>query len=190
MIALMERTRERWFAYRRDTRGSAAAEFAMWLGILVLPVLNAIDLGFYAYQSMQVQQAAQSAAQTAFSLCNATTAPVATNCSNLNTELNTAFKSTSLGTDVVWSTSSEAWYCVNTSDALTISGTAATINPSGSNSAGSMAATAPTCANGAKAGDYVLLSVSHTFKPIFAGTSIVTGVLPATITQTAWMRVN
>jgi Flp pilus assembly protein TadG len=180
-----------WPAFFRREDGSAAAEFAIWLGVLTVPVLNAADISFYAYQAMQVRQAAQTAAQTAFSLCNGQAPPIATSCSGLNSALVTALASNGLGSNITWATSpasSEGWYCVDGTGALVISGSAETISPKGSNS-GSMSSTQPSCTQG-KAGDYVALSVTYTYKPIFKNLSIVTNVLPATITQTAWMRVN
>lgn len=178
--------------FARSERGSAAAEFAIWLGVLTVPLLSAVDVAWYAIQSMQVGQAAQSAAQTAFTLCNGTTIPVASNCTNFHTQLTTSLQSTSLGSNVAWASSSESWYCVNTSNALTLNDSTkvVTINTDGSTS-GSIAKSPPTCSgSSAAAGDYVTVNVTYTYKPIFKGLSILTAVLPTTITRSAVMRVN
>jgi hypothetical protein len=178
-------------AYLGDRHGSAAVEFAFWLGALVFPVLGATDVGFYAYQSMQAHEAAQTAAQTAMALCTGQTTPVSSNCSNFNSRLTTAVQSTSLGNTVTFSSGKEGWYCVGASatPTLSASGTTITINPGGSNT-GSMAASAPTCTNGNKAGDYVTVNITYTYKPMFPGMSVITLLGGTTISGSSMMRVN
>ena len=46
-------------AYLRCRAGAAAAEFALILTLLVIPLLNAFDIGVYVYQRMQLDNAAQ-----------------------------------------------------------------------------------------------------------------------------------
>ena len=50
----------------RDERGVAAVEFAAVSLLLVLILGNGVDFGVYQYRTMQVQEAAQVAAQTAW----------------------------------------------------------------------------------------------------------------------------
>ena len=51
-----------------DDRGTAATEFAAVAMLLVMILGNAVDFGVYQYRSMQVQEAAQVGAQTAWSV--------------------------------------------------------------------------------------------------------------------------
>ena len=53
-----------------DTRGAAAVEFVLWLGILIVPILSAVDVSFYAYQRMQLEIAARAGAQAAWKACD------------------------------------------------------------------------------------------------------------------------
>jgi hypothetical protein len=176
----------RWLS---STRGAAAYEFALWLGVLTPLILNAVDLGYYSFQAVQVRQAAQAGAQTALVLCAGanSTPPVSANCANFSSRVSTAIQSTSLGSNVTWATSSEGWYCVDTTSSLTLQGTAETITAGVAS--GSMASTAPTCANTNSASDYVLISTSFTFHPLFNRVTVAS-LLSSTITYTAPVRVN
>ena len=57
-------------AVRADTSGAAASEFALLAISLVLGLLNAVDMGRYEYQRLQVENAAQAGAQAAWHTCN------------------------------------------------------------------------------------------------------------------------
>jgi Flp pilus assembly protein TadG len=178
--------------YGRDTRGVAAAEFALWVSALTVPILGAVDLGFYAYQDMQLNSAAQAAAQAAWSLCNSSTpaAPAATSCAGLQTALATAAHSTGLGTSAVLQAGSEGYYCLTTAGALVqVPGsTLGSIPTSGSGTAPTGGAT--NCSAYARLpGDYVQITVNHTYAPVFAGLTLVK-LLPTTMSRTAWMRLS
>src|SRR4051794_37720113 len=86
----------------RSEAGSAAFELALWLGVITLPLLNAVDLGMYAYQRMQVEQAAQMATQAAFNLCSqgAASTPLLTKCLGLVAATAGGAQSTALGSNV------------------------------------------------------------------------------------------
>ncbi|HEY1929696.1 MAG TPA: TadE/TadG family type IV pilus assembly protein [Caulobacteraceae bacterium] len=182
--------------YASDRRGSAAAEFALWAVALVVPIASAMDVGFYAYENMELNNAAQAAAQAAWSLCKTSTMlPAATACSGLQSALTTAAHSTSLGSSAVLQSSSEGYYCMNTAGALQLVGTAGVIPVSG-------AGTAPTgpvssCAslgtgfagNTLPSGDYVQIKVNYAYSPVFRGLTVL-GLLPTTVTRTAWMRLQ
>ncbi len=53
----------------RADRGAAAAEFAIVVTILVYMLLNVVDLGMYVYARMQVENAAQAAAEKVVVAC-------------------------------------------------------------------------------------------------------------------------
>src|SRR5579863_6244611 len=80
-------------SFRRNERGAAAVEFAVILSLLVIPLLNAIDLGVYAFDYMEVRHAAQSAAQSVWAGCSPNQlVPAALSCPNYtNAAVNTAY---------------------------------------------------------------------------------------------------
>jgi len=59
--------------YGGDRCGAAAAEFALLLSLLVIPTLNVADLAIYAWDRMQLENAAQMAAQAAWETCDSAT---------------------------------------------------------------------------------------------------------------------
>jgi Flp pilus assembly protein TadG len=182
--------------YALDTSGAAAVEFAIWLAALLVTTMSVVDAGAYAFQTMQVREAAQTAAQSVFSICNSAATgqnyPVTTNCPNVSTTTARAIHSTSLVTAVSWSNLKEGWYCgvvTGTKVSLTLTGTQNTMDNLGATT-GSMASTQPTCTDGAVAGDYIQVNVGYTYRPPFGGLSIVTLLGGAAVNQSAWMRIN
>jgi len=168
-----------------EQRGAAAAEFALVLSLLTIPVLNAIDLALYAWDRMQVDNAAQIAVQAAWAACpksfNLPATPNSYNkCPNMPTAVTTAAQSTTLGTAVTVTATSENYYCINSSGSLVTVGNFPNTKPSDCSSVG-LAADLP--------GDYVLITVSYTYTPVFAAVSIAS-VLASPITRTAWMRLG
>lgn len=185
----------RIFAWRRDTNGAAAVEFAIWLLILVVPMLNVADIGLYVFQKMQLQQASQVAAQAAWKLCDPSKGnylPAATHCPNLVSTMTTAAQNTSLGTAATLQTSHEQYYCTNASGGLVAVGTQGTINTTGTNTDPSGA---PGNCSGvvsgslAVPGDYVQITVNYSYSPLFRAVSMAS-FLTTPITQTAWSRLN
>src|SRR5439155_27059778 len=128
-------------AYAQETRGAAAVEFALWLTMLAIPIFTVIDVSFYVQEKMQVQNAAQAAAQLAWSTCGAssTQSPATTNCvasgATLNSAITAGAHSTSLGSSVTVANGADSYYCLNASNNLTLVGTAGVIGSSGTNTA-------------------------------------------------------
>ena len=181
-------------AWRRDTSGAAAVELAIMASLLTIPLLNVVDLAFYAFRFMQVQNAAQVGAQAAWATCDTTAKLPATNttkCPGFASAVTAAIQSTSLSTGVTQATGSpaEGYYCTTTAGALQLVGTAGTVGapPSGqpATCAGVSGASAPTAAPG----DYVQVNVSYTFTPVFSGVSLAS-LLPSPITTITWTRLN
>lgn len=174
-----------------DLSGAAAAEFVLWLAILTVPVLNAVDLGVYAFQRMQLDIAAQAAVQTAWHICNKTSLlPAVQNCTGLSAAMTTAAQGTSLGGDVTITTTppSEAYYCVSASNTLVKVGTAGTFGtapvkpaPFDCHTVVASSTTAP--------GDYIEVTASYPYAPVFTGVSVAS-LLTTPITRTAKMRLN
>lgn len=188
MAGMMRDVLSIFHRYRRDEKGAAAVEFALVVTLLTVPVLNVVDLAMYAWDRMQVDNAAQMGAQAAWTTCAATTNHPATpnsyaNCSGMPAAVTQAVQSTSLGANVTWSATVEAYYCTTTGGALT-QVAAATGNPPSDcskNGAGGLSSDKP--------GDYVQISVQYTFTPIFPAVSIASA-LASPITRTAWTRLG
>ncbi len=184
----------------RNERGAAAAEFTLVAVVLVYMFANIIDIGMYAYDKMELQNAGQALMEKIFVECppNSTYTPITTKCNSsgggpLTSDIeNTAVQNTSLGTNVTISSITaagatttciqgnslklcEGWFCVLTGGSLD-TGTA-------------ISSTQPTCGNGNKAGDYVAATVSYTYTPVFSHFTVAS-LLATPITYKAWMRVN
>jgi Flp pilus assembly protein TadG len=166
---------------RHDARGTAAIEFAVVGSLLTFALLNAVDTGRYIYSRMEVQNAAEVGAQTAWKTCNQSSMlPATQNCSGLNTAITTAIQSTSLGTAVSLASGypTEGYYCVNSSNALQSVGSLSS-KPANCTSAGNANATP---------GDYIQVQVTFNFTSLFPGITVIGALNISTITMTSWMR--
>ena len=167
-------------SYLREQRGAAAVEFAMMLGLFTIALPSAIDLGIYAYDSMQVNTSAQMAVQAMWAGCSQF--PVTSSCSGAQTTLSTAAHQSSLGSQVSVSSSTESYSCTNSSGALYPKATGTFASPLGANSY--------TCASADQTsypGDYMSATVTYAYTPVFANISVAT-LLGTSITSTATMR--
>jgi Flp pilus assembly protein TadG len=172
--------------FLHEARGAAAAEFTLVALMFAYMMINVGDLGVYVYDKMQVESAAQAAAESMWAQCSPTTgaAPnITANCSGYAAKITSAAQQTSLGTGVtalLLSSPGEGWYCANTSGGLTRNST-------------SISGSQPTCTSivstdTTKAGDYVPIQASYAYSPIFPGATV-TSLLSTTITHTVWIRV-
>jgi Flp pilus assembly protein TadG len=165
-----------------DARGVAGIEFALTGPLLALGLLNAVDVGYFIYQRMEVENAAEVGAQAAWKTCNnlkSTMLPATVNCPTLQAVLTTAIQSTSLGTAVTLASGypAEGYYCVNSSNALQLQG--------------SVSSPPTTCSTGVTPGDYLQVSVTYPYQPLFPGLISVMSVSGVTsITKTTWMRLG
>lgn len=167
----------------RDKRGTAAIEFAAAATLLVGLLVNAVDFNDYEYRNMQVADAAQVAAQTAWQTCNsASLLPATENCSGLSAAITTAIQSTALGSRVSLSAGYpvEGYYCVNASGALQSVGSLSS-KPANCSAAGN-ASTSP--------GDYIQISVTAAYAPLFPGLSVVGKWDVSSLTAVSWMRLQ
>jgi Flp pilus assembly protein TadG len=166
--------------YLGDESGAAAAEVAMFL-LLVTPILlNLADIGGWVFVRMQVENAAESAAQAAWANC--TTKPasgaVTAHCPNLTPAVTGAIQGTQLGNSITWANSAtidadSGYYCPEATTKTLVAATSTT-----------------TCADtGASAGYYVKVTANYNFSPMFTGASIA-ALFPATITRSAWSRIE
>lgn len=182
---IASRTVHAVFRYGADRRGAATLEFALTLILFVIPIANIVDLGAYVYQRMELENATQSAAQTAWAVCSTAANLPATpnsyaNCSALPAAITTAVHGTSLGSSVS-ATTTEGYYCVNTTtNSLVSVGTFPGTKPANCSSVGSASDTV---------GDYIKITASYTYSPLFTAVSV-TSLLATPITRTAWMRLG
>jgi len=166
--------------FGKDKRGVAAVEFALIASAVGLVILNVADIAIFLFDQLEVENATQMGAQAAYAACPFDDLPATVNCTGLNTAITAAVQSTSLGTapTLVTGYPTEAYYCVDTSGALTNVGAVTASKPSDCTSAGS---------SSTKPGDYLLVQVTYTFAPLFTGFTVAS-LLPTTITNTAWVR--
>jgi Flp pilus assembly protein TadG len=159
----------------------AAVEFALIAGVMIYAFLNAVDVGLYLYEEMQVENATQVAAQAAWTACAPPQLPATTNCPGLQSAMSTAVQSTSLGARVTLQsgTPSEGYYCLNASNVLQyVSGVA-------SKPADCTVADQPSL----QPGDYISIQTSFAYAPLFPALSIA-GTFKTPITRSALMRLG
>lgn len=165
----------------RDRRGVAAIEFAVFAGLLSLVVLNTTDISFYIYQRMQVENAAQMAAQAAWKNCNLSQLPATVNCPTLSNAVQRAVQSTSLGAQVVLQTGSpaEGYYCINSSNALQYM---SDVNnrPADCSTAGNP---------NLQPSDYIQITTTFSYAPLFPGLTVASA-FATPITRNALMRLG
>jgi len=186
---MFSNARNLWRRYRTDQRGAAAVEFAIVVTLLTVPVLNVVDVAQYAWDRMQTDNAAQAAVQAAWTTCSTAAnlpATVGTNCSAMSAAVTLAAQSTSLRTAVTVTSTTEGYYCVKTSvtpNTLIYAGPVTSAKPSdcSQGSIGGSSSDVP--------GDYVLITTSYTYSPIFPAVSVASG-LATPITRQAWMRLG
>lgn len=198
------------FHYAKSERGAAAVELAFALFLLTIPILNVVDLAFYAFTWMQTQNAAQMGAQAAFSDCNTSNSlPAATNCAlstsannmTLFDTVNQGIQETALNSSVslVSSQVTDGYFCSSSANVLTQVGSLGYAYPD----AGGVGASAntndiapvdvSTCSGyqdtTAAPGEYIVVNVTHTYQSIFGFVSVAS-LLPATMTATAYVRID
>src|SRR5690349_20844698 len=120
-ILPVRRLRRRLKAFGQDRRGTAAIEFAFFVGFLSVATLNVAEISVYIFQRMQVDNAAQMGAQAVWKTCNSSSLlPATTNCSGLNAALTSSVQSTALGSRVQLQSGSpaEGYYCVTAQNVL------------------------------------------------------------------------
>jgi len=176
-----------------DARGVAGIEFGVTGLLLVIGLLNAVDVGYYAYQRMEVENAAEAGAQAAWQTChdpNGSILPATVNCQppntaiTLNAAITAAIQSTTLkgvtlasGTGAINPNPGEGYYCVNASNALIFQG--------------SVSSPPTVCSSGVAPGDYLQVQVTYPYQSLFPGSiSVMSGWSGIPITKTSWMRMG
>jgi Flp pilus assembly protein TadG len=170
--------------FRRDTRGVAAVEFSIAATIVIVGVVNAVDMGLYEYRRMQVENAAQAGAQAAWKACydTSTMLPATTKCPGLSDAITAAIQSTSLGGGVALTSGypQEGYYCVDTTGVLQSVGDLSN-KPANCSAVGSASVTP---------GDYLQVSVTYSYTPLFSSLTVMGAWGISSITMTSWMRLS
>lgn len=171
----------RWTSrFHADERGVAAVEMSLIGAMLLVGALNAIDVGRYAFETAEVNAAAQAGAQAAYVACDPEHTPATLKCPDLKERVTAAIQATRLGADVTVETPiNEAYYCLDKNREL--QRVAAAGSPPINCSAVANATT------GATPTLYLQVKVSHKFEPLFPGLTLANSFSPA-ITRTSWMR--
>jgi Flp pilus assembly protein TadG len=163
---------------RRDERGVAAVEMSLITGAFAVAMLNAVDVGRYAYILMETEQATQVGAQAALVACDGQHVPATLSCPNLSTAVTTAIRGTSLGSAVSLNGAiTEGYYCIDASGALVYAGPA-NAKPATCSGLGPPAFVPAL---------YLQVRTRYAFAPMFPGLSVAQA-FPKSIQKTAWMR--
>ncbi|WP_373488835.1 TadE/TadG family type IV pilus assembly protein [Blastomonas sp.] len=168
---------------RLDSRGVAALELALILGVGTTVMLNGIEISRYYYAKMELENAAQMAAQNVFRVCDKSEKlPATIRCSDHTDAIGTALQSTSLGSNVTLSTDypTEAYYCVSTGGALIQVAAANETRPNDCSSVGR---------SSDKPGLYLMIQAQYTYTPIFDAITIGSR-LPATVRSSTMTRLS
>jgi Flp pilus assembly protein TadG len=171
-------------ALKTDERGASALEFAIFVGILSFGLLNTADISIYIYKRMQLENAAEMAAQAAWKACDPSKGylPATLSCPNLTTTITQAAQSTALGNHVTIAVGSpqEGFYCLNDTGALQHIANASLNPPTDCSSTG---------LPGQQPGDYIQITTSFSYAPLFPGVTVA-GAFTTPITKTSMMRLN
>lgn len=165
-------------AFRRDDRGVAAVEMALVTSVFAVAMLNAVEVGRYAYVLMEAGQATQAGAQAAYVACDAQHVPATQNCSALGAAVATAIQGTSLGPKISLNGPiTEGYYCLNTANALVYASDVSS-KPANCSAFGNA---------GLSPALYLQVSTRYTYAPMFPGVTIA-HAFPTSVQKTAWMR--
>ena len=165
---------------RRDERGIAAIEAAFITSAFAIAMLNAVEIGRYAYIKMEAEQATQVGAQAALVACDAQHVPATQSCPNLNSAVTTAIQGTTLGSKMSLNGAgaiTEGYYCLNAAGAL-VSVSGVSSKPADCSAAGN---------SSLKPVLYLQVHTRYTYAPMFPGLTVAQA-FPTAVLKTAWMR--
>jgi Flp pilus assembly protein TadG len=167
----------------KDGSGVATIEFAFVSGVLVLALLNGLEFARWSFQKMEMANAVHSATHAVWSACDVNHLPAKTNCTGLTAAVTNGLKSTSLGTAVTLSSTfpSEAYFCVNSSNAL--QQVALYTDPKPANCAAAGDTTRVP-------GDYVSITATYQYTPLFGSPLTFGNMLPSTMTASGFIRLQ
>jgi Flp pilus assembly protein TadG len=165
--------------FRRDERGVAAIEAAFVTSAFAIAMLNAVEVGRYAYILMEADQATQVGAQAALVACDAQHVPATQSCPNLSTAVTTAIQGTTLGSNMSLNGAiTEGYYCLNAAGALVFASNVSS-KPANCSSAVGNANLSPVL--------YLQVHTRYAYAPMFPGLTVAQA-FPKSVQKTAWMR--
>jgi Flp pilus assembly protein TadG len=169
-------------AIRSDERGVAAIEFSFFASLLCFGLLNTADIGIYIYKRMELENAAQTAAEWVLTNCSPNSLPATTKCANLTSNITNAMQSTSLGNQITLASGSpaEGYYCVNSSNALQYVSSVSNPPPADCTAAG-MPSLQPA--------DYIQITAQYAYAPLFPGITVASA-FTTPITKTSLIRLD
>lgn len=166
-----------------NNAGLATIEFALASTALTVGLLNGLEVARWSLQKMEVANAVNAATLAVWNACDTKHLPAKTNCSGLNTTIDNALHTTSLGASVtrVSGYPTEGYYCVDSSGVLTKAADYTATKPSDC-SAYSDSTHVP--------GDYVVVQATFTYSPLIGSNLTVGSRLPSTLTSTGYIRLQ
>jgi len=168
--------------FMADDSGAAAIEMAGVGTLLIIGLMNAAEIGRYAYQAQNVNHAAQAGAEAALVACDIDHTPATQNCSGLQSAVTAAIQGTALGRTVQLNGGlTEGYYCRTNGGGLGLAGPVS--NPPDDCSGVANAA------GGADPALYLSLTVQYIWQPLFSGLTLARTFNPY-ITRSAWMRMK
>jgi hypothetical protein len=164
--------------FRRDERGVAAIEASLIISVFAIAMLNAVDVGRYAYILMEAEQATEVGAQAALAACDPQHVPATQSCPTLTSAVTTAIRGTTLGSKMSLNGAiTEGYYCLNTAGVLVFVSDVS-VKPGNCASAGN---------SGLSPVLYLQVHTSYTYAPMFPGLTVAQK-FPTAVQKTAWMR--
>lgn len=163
---------------RRDERGVAAIEMALITSVFAIAMMNAVEVGRYAYIVMEAEQATQVGAQAALVACDSQHVPATVSCPTLTNAVTTAIQGTTLGDKMTLNGPlAEGYYCLDSKGALVFASNIGS-KPSDCSAYGN---------SSLKPGLYLKVSTTYAYAPMFPGLTVAQN-FPKTVQKTAWMR--
>jgi len=163
---------------RRDERGVAAIEASIIISVFAIAMMNAVEVGRYAYILMEAEQATEVGAQAALVACDTQHVPATQSCPNLASAVTTAIQGTTLGSAMTLNGAiTEGYYCLNNTGALAFVSDIST--KPGNCAAVGNSSLSPVL--------YLQVHTQYTYAPMFPGLTVAQ-TFPTAVQKTAWMR--
>ena len=162
-----------------DSSGLAGLEFALASTALTVGLLNGLEVARWSFQRMEVANAVHSATLAVWNACDTKHLPAKTNCTGFASAVTTGIAQTSLGS--MTPTTTEGYYCVNGSGVLTKVADYTATKPTDCSSVGD---------SSHSPGDYVVITASYPYTPLFGSGLTVGSMLTSSLTSTGYIRLQ